>query len=170
MALTNDDHQEQTWTIEVDFVVMKAIWAERRKDDISFNQALKRLLRLADSRDAFGIEADAKGNCKRFILDGREFPVKTNMHMVPDVVEQLAQRHTGFLERFAKERGSSRSYVSKNWEDLFTKQQKDRRYAQLTSGYWVARYSDTARIDRILERACRAADLQFGVDLKVHYS
>jgi len=34
MAIANDDHQEQTWTIEVDFVVMKAIWAERRKDDI----------------------------------------------------------------------------------------------------------------------------------------
>ena len=57
MALAKDDHQEQTWTIEVDFEVMKAIWAERQKDDISFNPPLRRLLRLADRRDAIGIEA-----------------------------------------------------------------------------------------------------------------
>ena len=36
--------------------------------------------------------------------------------MVPDVVKQLAQRDTGFLERFAKEYGNTRFYMSKNKE------------------------------------------------------
>ena len=55
--------------------------------------------------------------------------------MVPDVVKQLAQRDTGFLERFAKEYGFSRYYCLKNKEDLFPEEQPARRYAQLTSGY-----------------------------------
>jgi hypothetical protein len=169
MALATDDHQEQTWTIEVNFEVMKAIWAERQKDDISFNPPLRRLLRLADRRDAIGIETDAIGNGKRFILDGQEFRVKSNMAMLPDVVKQLALRDTGFLECFAKEKGLKRYYCSKNWRDLFPVEQDARRYAQLTSGYWVAKYSDQTRIDPILKKACRAADLQFGVDLEVHY-
>tara|TARA_B100000749_G_C18221731_1_gene380462 strand:+ start:296 stop:682 length:387 start_codon:yes stop_codon:yes gene_type:complete len=127
------------------------------------------LLRLADCSDAIRIEIDAKGNGKSLILKDQEFPVKTNMDMVPDVVKQLAQRDTGFLERFAKERGFVRYYCSKNKEDLFPEEQPARRYAQLTSGYWVAKYSDQARIDPILKRASKAAGLQFDVDLKVHY-
>jgi hypothetical protein len=57
----------------------------------------------------------------------------------------------------------------RNWRDLFTEEQPARRYAQVLLGYWVAKYSDKNSIKRILKKGCRAARLQFDVDLTVHY-
>jgi hypothetical protein len=104
-----------------------------------------------------------------FTFEGRELEARSATELLLRVVRTLADRQPSFLEQFAERaRGRSRNHVARRREDVYP----DRpdlidRVIEIVPGWFIGTNISNRDKTRLLERACEAAGLRFGVDLVV---
>ena len=104
-----------------------------------------------------------------FVLYGRRHSANSGIAILVKVFDELIKLNPSFAERFAKCHFNFNlyknryKYLSRNRNDL----QDPQPVRQLDSGWWINDDLDIKRIDRIIQEACRVAEVKYGFELIV---
>ncbi len=178
-------------SIDVDFDIFQLIMLEKRGFDESDNEALRRLLDLADPSekaksipvslitppkpnkpDISRMKSPQSGR-KRiigFVFKGREFDTRTSGGTLVQILTIFGCEDPEFMERFAARTvGKTRNLVAKNRTDLYKKPHLLEYSTQLENGWWLGTNLSTKQIREYIEIACNVAGAGFGSRLKLRY-
>jgi predicted type IV restriction endonuclease len=106
-----------------------------------------------------------------FQLLGRVTECHNIRSVLVSALEALSERDPEFLDRFIAlpKHGRTRRYVARTPAELYPDRPDltAEHSHQLKSGYWLGINISGRQVERILEIACQATDLRYGVDLIV---
>ena len=103
-----------------------------------------------------------------FVLNGEEHPATNGKETLLELLEHLHGLDSGFLKKLSthpKNTTKKRQFMSKNRDDLYTKEFQDHAYTQISAGWWVGTNLSTEAIERKIRIACEVAGIEFGADL-----
>lgn len=103
-----------------------------------------------------------------FVLNGEEHPATNGKETLLELLEHLHGLDSGFLKKLSthpRNTTKKRQFMSKNRDDLYTKEFQDHAYTQISAGWWVGTNLSTEAIERKIRIACEVAGIEFGADL-----
>lgn len=106
-----------------------------------------------------------------FELDGQFVPARSGADVLAGVFRALAQRDSGFLDRFADlPHGRKRRYLAKTREELFPGHPELHGNSRdVGQGYWLGTHSSNELKSRVVTMAADVAGVRLGDDLRVRF-
>ena len=104
-----------------------------------------------------------------FTLHGQEYRARNAQDVLVKVLQQLAERDSTFLERFAAlpKHGRTRRYVARSREELYPGSPHLYGHSrEIRPGWWVGINLSTPAVERVIRMACEVAGLRHGTDLR----
>lgn len=104
-----------------------------------------------------------------FILQGRSYVARNARDVMVQLIEELAQKDSTFLERFAArpKHGKKRRFIARSQVELYPNRPDlgEAHSYQFSSGWWIGTNYSRENIEKIVRMACEVAGLNFGTDV-----
>jgi predicted type IV restriction endonuclease len=116
-----------------------------------------------------GHRPEIGGNELRYTFLGAHQTARSGNDVLLYVVRTLAGKDATFLERFAREApGRKRNHVARRIEDVYPGQPQLAKYVvELAPGWYMGTNISNRDKHRLLQAACKVANLRFGTDMVV---
>ena len=100
------------------------------------------------------------------MLRGISYEASSYADMLIQVLREIALKDHGFLERFSRIRARKRRYVARNQQDLYQDRPDlgNRFSSSVVDGWWVGTNYNRKEILSILEKVCKTANIEYGID------
>ena len=107
------------------------------------------------------------GKIVGYVLDGQQFPSRSGIRVLQEILIEFDRRDFSFMERFALETGTARrNVVARNRDSLYISAPHLIDQSQeIGNGWWLTTKINAASIRDCIETACRLAGVRFGSQL-----
>lgn len=154
--------------IALDKTVLDRLWLSRRNDSENWSQIVEQLLPDNPVTAQKHVTRARVGAACHVEILGERCACATAMDALVWCLQTLAQLDAGLLERVARTvKSRSRNHIARSRADVYPKRPDLTANARfIADGWYVGANISNRDKQRIVQEACKAAGLKFGIDVR----